>query len=63
MKYSISAIVFALILSLSARVSFNLDDYLVHQKKVEYRDIHRHSDVQLTSTYLDGLEVCLQLWT
>ena len=63
MKYSISAIVLALTLSLSARVSFNFDDYLVHHKKVEYRDTHRHSDVQLTSTYLDGLEVCLQLWT
>ena len=57
MKYSISAIVLALTLSLSARVSFNLDDYLVHHKKVEYRDTHRHSDVQLTSIYLGGLVI------
>ena len=57
MKYSISAIVLALTLSMSAQLSFNLDHYLVHHKKVEYRDTHRHSSVQLTSIYLDGLVI------
>ena len=61
MKYSINATALASIPSLNVQVSYSLDHYSVHHRKVEYRETHRHSDAQLTSTYLDGVEVCLQL--